>query len=168
MNGPGNMVTMNPATGGPVGAPQMMMPGQQQAAQQQPPPPGQDPLIQLNTYIYDHLLKYQHFDLARNFISVCQINRKDGKGNAQQNGLDPMDTDSKDSIKRPDDLPDPATPPHPSAESFLLEWWGMFWDVFGSAHKKAGTSYMAQEYYMHTVVCPPVLIARISVRAVTH
>ena len=93
MNGSVNMVTMNNATGGPVGGPQMMMQAQQQAGQQQQPQPGQDPLIQLNTYIYDHLLKYRHFDLARNFISVCQINRRDSKGNAQ-NGIDPMDTDS--------------------------------------------------------------------------
>jgi hypothetical protein len=156
--GSSNMVTMNNAAGGPVGGQQMM--GQQQLAQGQQQI--QDPLLQLNTYIYDHLLTLRQHDLARKFISVCQITQKDGKPSALQNGVgDAMDTDSKDS-KRPDDLPEPGIPNHPSDESFLLEWWCMFWDVFGAAHKRATSGSPAQEYYLQTVVCIPSMVAFVS------
>jgi hypothetical protein len=131
MNTPGTMAGM---TGGAVGAPL----GPQVATQEQ-----------LNTYIYDHLCRQKLYDLARQFVQVCPI--KVDKTKKEMNGDDGMDMDSKDDIKRPDDLPIASIPPHYSETSFLYDWWCQFWDMYGTIRTR-GNNPMAQQYLAHNMV----------------
>ena len=147
-----NMAGMN-AAGGPVGGAPMMANG---PAVMTP----QDNKLLLNTYIYDYFLKNHHYDLARAIISSdIPINSKQESPNRRDvNGVaDGMDADNKDDVdKRPLDLPAASIPDSAnSAEnSFLLDWWGQFWDVF-SAHRnkpvKQGSG--AVQYLQHQRVC---------------
>jgi hypothetical protein len=145
MNAPGGgMVTMNTATGGPVGAAPMV---NNVAARQQQT---LDDQARLNTYIYDYLCKSQHYELARLFIAKCQIKTTTSKPSpGRMNGVDdPMDTDPKDE-KRPDDLPYPDIPPHPSDNAFLYDWWCQFWDIFGAARRRGnGLNGSSSESYL--------------------
>src|ERR1700760_3269844 len=116
---------MNANVGGPVGGPM-------------PPQGGSQELLQLHTYIYDHLLKLKHYDLARNFLSKCEIMKKEpGKdqsngANASKNGLD----------TKPSDLPEAGVPDHPGDNSFLQEWWATFWDFYAAARRRNSTPMM--------------------------
>lgn len=102
----------------------------------------------LNTYIYDHLCKMKLWDLARSFQQSCPI--KIDKTKREMNG-DDMDTDSKDGVPRPEDLPIPNIGQHYSDNSFLYDWWSQFWDVYGTARGKGNA--MNQQYYNHNMVC---------------
>lgn len=129
-----NMNVMGGAGGGPVGGQQMMMnigtpsnaPGGGAA--------GSDSShrTKLNTYIYDYFLKNDMFDMARMLYQKVDIEQADPKqspGQRNMNG-DSMDQDSKDNIHgKPDDLPMPKVPAGGDG-SFLLDWWGQFWDCY--------------------------------------
>jgi hypothetical protein len=102
----------------------------------------------LNTYIYDHLLRQKHWDLARSFYQSCPIDTS--KTKKEMNGDGGMDTDSKDGISRPDDLPEPNIGPHHSENSFLFDWWSQFWDVFHTARNRGPPT--STQYYAHNMV----------------
>jgi hypothetical protein len=104
----------------------------------------------LNTYIFDYLCNKNLYDLARNFSLQCPINPAGSKPRHQGvNGADDsMDTDSKEDVKRPTDLPYPNIPHHPSENAFLYDWWVQFWDIFGAA-RRAGTPNPNTESYLH-------------------
>jgi hypothetical protein len=120
VNGAVPMAGMNANTGGPVGGAQMNQMSQQRDSN----------LVQLHTYMYDHLLNMRHYDLAREFLKVCEIN----KGPVdQQNG----DADSKKANGKPPDLPEAHVPARVGNTSFLQEWWATFWDFYAAAHRKS-------------------------------
>ncbi|KAL8745658.1 MAG: hypothetical protein Q9190_002235 [Brigantiaea leucoxantha] len=107
----------------------------------------------LNTYIYDYFLKNEQYECARAMLTsglpVKLFKHRDG----DINGADDMHTDSKDDLdsKRPTDLPPPGLPPDPQGNSFLLDWFGLFWDVF-YAHRRGAppATQQALQYVQHT------------------
>jgi hypothetical protein len=118
-----------PVNGTPVMA-NMNMPG---PPQRQP----MDPREQLNTYIYDYFLRNNHGRLARAMVE-CDMKMsttpptKTSPGN-KQNGMDPMDDDSVTG------LPNPLLPEKQMADnSFLLDWWVQFWDIFQASKINRG------------------------------
>ncbi|KZF24265.1 hypothetical protein L228DRAFT_266612 [Xylona heveae TC161] len=119
--------------------------------------------MQLNTYIYDYFLKNELYDCARALLqSDANLNTtpptKTSPGRRRQdgnvNGVDEnaMDTDSKDDVKRPDDLPTPNVPPLCPGNSFLFDWWCLFWDIFHSQRRKPKPSGggPVEQYMQHT------------------
>lgn len=148
------MMGVNSA-GGPVGAAPMM--NNSQGGPRGPRQADQsDPGKNLNTYIYDYLLKTHHYEVARVFQKELEINiaEKPSPGR-RPNGIDSMDTDSKDDIhKKPADLPEPALPPLNADSNFLFDWWCQFWDIW-AAHRGKGNNPNATHYLNHTIVrCP--------------
>jgi hypothetical protein len=109
---------------------------------------------QLNTYIYEYLLKTGHFEIARTLLREEKfeirtrppVKQSPGRRkDAEVNGVDgdAMDTDVKDDI--PDDLPRPMhlgdtnTP----GIGFLYEWFSIFSDLF-AAHQRSSKQQGAQ------------------------
>ena len=140
-----NMAGMG-SVGGPVGGPNMMNNG----------PNASDPAYhsrQLNTYIYDYFLKNNHFELARLVNNTLDTTNPDVKPSPRRdvNGInDGMDDDSKDNLhKIPDDLPRPKLP-QTNDNSFLLDWWSQFWDVFSAQRNRIKGP--AQVYLQHSHV----------------
>jgi hypothetical protein len=133
MNGPLPVMAMNPSAGGPVGAPSA-----------DGPQTGQP---DLNTYIYDYLLRTRHWELARVFVKhvPCKTVAK-----PKHNG--PMDMKKDD---RPDDLQDPDIPGvAPDDPAFLESWWQCFWDMFYTArsHKIAQQNPLHKEYLVRLYI----------------
>lgn len=137
------MAGMN-ATGGPVGGTPMMNNGRPQQLEN-------DARAQLNTYIYDYFLKNHNYRLARMMIEQdmkmnLHPSTKPSPSGRNMNGVDSVDPDSKD------DLPIPKIPDNQLAEnSFLLDWWNQFWDLF-SAARKSGKGGPSSQYLAHTRV----------------
>jgi hypothetical protein len=144
-----NMVGMN-AAGGPVGGTPTMNNRRVQ--------PMDESHKQLNTYIYEYLLKNNHYQTARSLkeeapITFVPNSAKANSNGRPTNGIDSMDTDSKSGMPgRPDDLELPKVPNLNVADnSFLLDWWCQFWDLFGAA-RPGGGSHAAHAYLNHTRV----------------
>lgn len=137
------MAAMNVANGGPVDGTPIM--GNMAHPQRKP-----DPREQLNTYIYDYFLRNSHHRLAR---AMIENDMKMSTGPPQKtspknrvNGIDPMDDGAAD------DLPTPNLPASQLADnSFLLDWWVQFWDIFQAAKTRGGPNKGAQ-YIQHTRV----------------
>ena len=161
-----NMAGVNPAAaGGPVGGNMMMMNNGSPAMQQGLDTSPEDIKQQLNTYVYEYLVKVGVPDVARTLLQKGDIFKiKIDKGspgnrkNNDMNGIDPdaMDMDLKGDF--PDDLPRPQVPPLiGSGNGFLFEWFSMFSDLYFAHHKRgklqggAGMGPAAQ-YLMHTQV----------------
>ncbi|KAI1628983.1 hypothetical protein EDD37DRAFT_30971 [Exophiala viscosa] len=143
-----NMAGMNPAAvaGGPVGGGMMMNNGSP-AMQVNTTTSPEQLKAQLNTYIYEYLLKLGHYDIARSLLreekfdvrTKPPVKQSPGRRkDAEVNGVDAdaMDTDLKDDI--PDDIPRPV---HASDSStpgfgFLFEWFSIFSDLF-TAHQRS-------------------------------
>ncbi|KAI9694982.1 MAG: hypothetical protein M1822_000599 [Bathelium mastoideum] len=136
-----NMAGMG-SVGGPVGGPNMMSNGPSDPAHH---------VRQLNTYIYDYFLKNGHFDLARLVNNTLDTTNPDVKPSPRRdvNGIhDGMDDDSKDKVhKIPEDLPRPKLP-QTNDNSFLLDWWSQFWDVFSAQRNRIKGP--AQVYLQHS------------------
>ncbi|MCJ1388741.1 hypothetical protein MMC18_001590 [Xylographa bjoerkii] len=111
----------------------------------------------LNTYIYDYLLKQESYECARALLKsglTVQTTNKPSPGR-RPNGVDEgsLDADSKDDIEsqRPHDLPLPEFGDGTDSNSFLLEWFSLFWDMFFAAKKDSKkTSVQAMQYVHHT------------------
>ncbi|KAL9094025.1 MAG: hypothetical protein Q9165_003695 [Trypethelium subeluteriae] len=136
------------AVGGPVGGPNMMNNS------------SSDPTYharQLNTYIYDYFLKNGHYDLARMVNTLLPTTNADTKPSPRRdiNGVnDNMDEDSKDNLNKiPEDLPRPKLPATGNDNSFLLDWWSQFWDVFSAQRNRIKGP--AQAYIQHSHVSKP-------------
>jgi hypothetical protein len=168
-----NMTGMNPAQGGPVGGGMMLM------NNGAPATPSNSESVdnmkqRLNTYIYDYFLNFGYHDHARALardekfdISLKQTmksspggRRKDG----EINGVDEnaMDTDSKDDLVIPDDLPRPQIPSECPGSAFLFDWFCLFNDIFRASAQRAKRSGQrdgtpAQTYLDQTQVSPPPL-----------
>ncbi|PVH97658.1 hypothetical protein DM02DRAFT_644063 [Periconia macrospinosa] len=131
------MANMN--AGGPVTGTPIMNNGQRR-------PQGQmmEPRDQLNTYIYDYFIRNNHPQVARMMIK-CDLKMKLGDRNQKTspsgrnvNGVGDMDSDSID------DLPPAEVPAGQVTEnSFLLDWWVQFWDIYSAARGSGnkGTQY---------------------------
>ncbi|KAK6951222.1 hypothetical protein Daesc_007753 [Daldinia eschscholtzii] len=146
---------------GPVGGPSPMMANTLAAQQQQVQSQGNNRTV-LNTYIYDYFLREGMYDCARqmlkseqtlNVIKESPGRRRDENGNVLGNGVgeDPMDTDSKDDIdsKRPADLPLPNVPAA-AENSFLYEWFCLFWDMLYAQRNKPSINPHVSQYVNHT------------------
>ena len=116
--------------------------------------------VQLNTYIYDYLLKQGFHDSARALIREDKIqlntapNTKQSPGR-QVNGIDDsMDTDSKDDARYPDDLPRPKVPDSLPGSSFLFDWYCLFSEMFLAQRQKGkpGQMSITRQYLQHTEV----------------
>jgi hypothetical protein len=122
----------------------------------------------LHTYIYDYFLKNELYDCARalvqsgvplNMTESSPSQRRDNDGNTLNNGVEDtaMDTDAKEKVdsKRPDDLPLPKVPNQLPQNSFLNDWFCVFWDVFHAQRNmgKPGENGPAIQYLQHTQVC---------------
>jgi len=86
---------------------------------------------QLNTYIYDYFIRNNQYDLAR-----MMLNQPEMKVNLKPKS-DPNSTEEKG----PEDLPLPLMPAQAISEnSFLLDWWCQFWDIFSAARNKTAST----------------------------
>lgn len=152
------MAGMNAMPGGPVGGVPMMNSGS--AAPRNEPPVNQDSLhMQLNTYIYDYFLKRGQFDIAKMLLADDSIKLDtdlDPKTSPNQmNGADgdTSMTDGKDEkVKIPDDFPRPRVPID-NGNSFLFEWFSLFWDIFAAQRKRGTSNPMTQQFVQHSQVC---------------
>lgn len=155
------MNNMNANPGGPVDGTPMM-------SQRQHPTPKQDatndPRNQLNTYIYDYFLRNGFSKAAKSMIE-CEItlNLQGGKsspGSRNVNGVNAVDGESRG------DLPEPNLPQVQAVDnSFLMDWWCQFWDVFSASRHKSGSTkgvqYAHQARVRHAVdVCRILLTLR--------
>ncbi|KAL8769173.1 MAG: hypothetical protein Q9209_004807 [Squamulea sp. 1 TL-2023] len=108
----------------------------------------------LNTYIYDYFVKNQRYDCAKAMLKGdMPLRTVQKRRDGDMNGASNMHTDSKDDLesKIPDDLPLAGVPTDPQGASFLLEWFGLFWDVFFAHQKKAPpASAQAMQYVSRT------------------
>jgi hypothetical protein len=139
------MAAMN-ANGGPVDGTPMMgnMP--------HPKRINTDPREQLNTYIYDYFLRNNHYQAAR---SMLESNLKMLTGPPQKlspknrpNGIDSME-------EPPEDLPAPQLPQNQMADnSFLLDWWVQFWDIYQATKTRGNSPSKGSQYIAHTRVSP--------------
>ena len=140
------MAGMNANIGPADGTPMITNAQRPQQMQQ----PRIDPREQLNTYIYDYFLRNSHSALAKSMIDCgLKLNLSQEKASpngGNTNGVSAMDTDEKL------DLPKPHLPSDQAAEnSFLLDWWCQFWDIFTAARLRGGKGSQFQ-YIAHTRV----------------
>lgn len=138
------MAAMN-ATQGPIDSTPMMGNGPHRP-QQNSPSVARD---QLNTYIYDYFRRNNHIRLARTMLECnmgISLNPpvKSSPGSRNANGVDAMDTDSKD------DLPQPKIPNFSAENSFLLDWWEQFWDIWSAARGHHTGKNVPMQYIQHT------------------
>lgn len=147
-----------PQMGGPVGGPIMNNGGQ----------PNEK--ILLNTYIYDYFLKHHMYDCAQAILREGEVmtngsrraspsrrsQKLDADGNIMTNGMDdamenvdgsgPRKTEDGEDAKQEFPLPNVQGCPQ---GCFLLDWWVLFWDIFGiRTNQKPGTLQATQ--YLHT------------------
>lgn len=137
------------ANGGPVNGTPIM------ANMSMPVPPPQrpvmDPREQLNTYIYDYFLRNNHNRLARAMVE-CDMKMSTSppqkpSPSSKPNGIDAMDDDSSSG------LPLPLLPKNQMADnSFLLDWWVQFWDIYQATKDRSGTPSKGAQYITHTRV----------------
>lgn len=136
------MATMNPTNvGGPVGGGMMMMNNGSPAVSGAMNSNDGGVRMSLNTVIFDYLLKHGHYEVARGLVNDNKFEmkteqksspgrRKDGDMNGDAG--DGMDTGFKDDA--PEDLPRPANWDGTQTSGFLLEWFGIFYDLL-QAHR---------------------------------
>lgn len=136
------------ANGGPVNGTPVMATMGMPGPPQRPP---MDPREQLNTYIYDYFLRNNHNRLARAMVD-CDMKmsttppQKTSPG-SKPNGIDPMDEDSTTG------LPNPLLPKNQMADnSFLLDWWVQFWDIYQATKDRSGLPSKGAQYIHHTRV----------------
>jgi hypothetical protein len=155
------------SVGGPVGGMPMMNNG---AGGQRDG--DNDTFAQLNTYIYDYFLKNGLYTCAESLLNsnialktdgsnqrTSPNMRRDADGNVLGNGVDENSIDSGDSksgssAKRPEGLPDAKVPQDCPANSFLFDWWCVFWEMFGAQQRRGNRNGegTAMAYMQHTQV----------------
>ncbi|KAL9604259.1 MAG: hypothetical protein Q9219_000657 [cf. Caloplaca sp. 3 TL-2023] len=107
----------------------------------------------LNTYIYDYFVKAQRYDCAKAILASDMPLRVRKRREDDVNGAGNMHVDSKDDLdtKIPDEFPAVAFPTDPHGPPFLLEWFGLFWDVFFAHQKRTPpASAQAMQYVART------------------
>ncbi|KAF5016581.1 hypothetical protein F66182_11695, partial [Fusarium sp. NRRL 66182] len=107
--------------------------------------------MQLNTFIYDYFLKRGQFDVARMLLNDDNIKLDTDDAKSSPNHMNGVDGDTSmgdtkdDKIRIPDDFPRPRVPMD-SGNSFLYEWFSLFWDIFAAQRKRPPMNQMAQAY----------------------
>ncbi|KAF1851532.1 uncharacterized protein K460DRAFT_373522 [Cucurbitaria berberidis CBS 394.84] len=107
-----------------------------------------DPREQLNTYIYDYFLRNSHFRLARTMLD-SELKMSTGpppktSPNNRPNGIDSIEDEELASF------PAPQLPANQMADnSFLLDWWVQFWDIYQATKTRTGPS-KGTQYIQHT------------------
>jgi hypothetical protein len=140
------MNTMNANAGGPVDGTPMM--GQRPL----PNPNGtaNDPPNQLNTYIYDYFVRNGYHKAAKSMIESevpLNLKGKPSPSSRNVNGINAPDGEGGDR------LPEPALPATQAVDnSFLMDWWCQFWDVFSAQRNKGGGTAKAIQYSQATRV----------------
>jgi len=128
-----------------------------------------DPKTQLNTYIYDYFLKNNQIELARALqqsdlmVLTNQVPSRSSPGRRDANGSDDAnDVESKDdTLKRLDGLPSAKVPPNCPNDSFLHDWWCLFWDIWDAQRNKPGKpGTMQSQYLTQTQVSRYTLVPR--------
>lgn len=109
-----------------------------------------DPREQLNTYIYDYFLRNSHTSVARamidNDIKMATNPAQKTSPKNRSNGIDPMDDSGHD-------LPVPQLPSNQlSDNSFLLDWWVQFWDIYQATKNRGTGPAKGAQYIQHTRV----------------
>ena len=147
----------------PIGAPNMNN-GQPTASEK----------TQLNTYIYDYFLKNHMYDCADAILREGQVmtdgpnqrtsasrraQKHDADGNIMTNGMEdsmdgadgsgPRKTEGGEDSKG--EWPSPSVPRDCPQGCFLLDWWCLFWDIFGVRTSGKG-SLQAAAYLTNTQV----------------
>ncbi|KAH3907230.1 hypothetical protein HBI56_183640 [Parastagonospora nodorum] len=136
------MAAMN-ANGGPVDGTPIMgnMP--------HPKRPSTDPREQLNTYIYDYLLRNDHYQAAR---AMLESGLKMATGPPQK--YSPKNRVNGDSMMEPEpacEMPAPQLPQNQMAEnSFLLDWWVQFWDIYQATKNRGNGPTKGSQYVSYT------------------
>jgi hypothetical protein len=135
---------------GPVDGTPIMANGQRRPQPNGIPP--MDARDQLNTYIYDYFLRNNHHRLAAMMVESemkMSLNppQKSSPSGRNVNGVDAMDQDSKD-------IPTPKIPANHSENSFLLDWWVQFWDIWGAARRNGNAKPSSMQYIHHARVSP--------------
>ena len=127
----------------------------------------------LNTHIYDYFLKHHMYDCAQAILREGEVmthgsrrtspsrrpQKHDTDGNLMTNGMDdamenvdgsgPRKTeDGEDANQK--DFPSPHLQGCPQG-CFLLDWWLLFWDIFGVRTGQKG-SMQATQYLHNTQV----------------
>jgi hypothetical protein len=107
---------------------------------------GTDPTERLNTYIYDYFLRNRHIGLARAMLEGdLKMRTEKPSPNNKPNGVD-----SFDSI---DDMPLPSLPRDQACDnSFLLDWWNQFWDMYTASGARSNANKNTTQYIQHTRV----------------
>jgi hypothetical protein len=107
---------------------------------------GNESTVQLNTYIYDYFLRNGHIGLARAMLEGdLKMSTEKANSNNKPNGVD-----SLDSIE---DMPLPQLPRNQACDnSFLLDWFNQFWDMFGASRARSNAPKNATQYLQHTRV----------------
>ncbi len=158
-----NMAAVNPAAaGGPVGGNMMMMNSGSPATPMNISAAQAEQLkLQLNTYIYEYLLKIGMYDVARQLHQQpdkfkLRLGTKPSpsqRKNGEVNGID-SDAMDMDLDKIPDDIPRPECPQSdPHGYGFLFEWFGIFSDLLVAARpQNKGTMSSAAQYLNYTQV----------------
>ncbi|KAF2820239.1 hypothetical protein CC86DRAFT_305239 [Ophiobolus disseminans] len=103
------------------------------------------PSEQLNTYIYDYFLRNGHYQAAR---AMLESELKISTGPLQK--YSPKQRpNGAESMEAGDELPAPSLPSNQMADnSFLMDWWVQFWDIFSATRSRAnapptkGTQYI--------------------------
>ena len=105
--------------------------------------PGNNPRDSINTYIYDYFLRNNHRGLAQAMIDAnVQMNLKTPGTKPSPNG---RNVNGVDSLDEKEDLPMPILPTNQLVEnSFLMDWWCQFWDVFSAKIGKSSNPRSAQ------------------------
>ena len=112
----------------------------------------------LHLYIYDYFVKNELWDCARSLItSGLSMEPPLGPSESEVNGTvdGSSHTDSKDRMdsKRPTDLPQTSVAAEQDGQSFLLEWFALFWDVYHAQKKRPNATQHANMYIQHSQVC---------------
>lgn len=110
----------------------------------------------LNAFIYDYFLRNENWESARSLINSGVQMQPPPSRDGEVNGTDDnvMQTDSKEGMdsKRPDDLPPSKCQSDGQGASFLLDWFGVFWDIFLAQRRKPQASHQAAQYVHHSHV----------------
>ena len=139
-----SMAQMNPGAV-PMDGPPGMVNGQRPVGGSQ-----FEPRDMLNTYIYEYFCRTDNHKLAKAMLETeMNVMVKPKSSPRNMNGVDSAFGD----------LPMPHLPASQATEqSFLLDWWVQFWDIFSAARgrQNKGTQYIAHARVSAT------LLARIS------
>lgn len=105
----------------------------------------------LSTFIYDYFLKKGKVELANAMLGHADLSvqtrpRQKKSPGSGVNGVDEMDMEHKDEIlKKIETMPEAAIQDQLPRQSFLEDWWCVFWDIW-SAGKNRRASPAAAQY----------------------